>query len=63
MFNCEVKEESELRVYNELGAMVYEAKLIVGENKIDLMHLKSGLYFAHVQGKSSKVIYKIFKEE
>ncbi len=63
MYKCEVNEESELWVFNELGVMVYEAKLIVGENKLDLRHLKSGLYFAHVQSKSSKVIYKIFKEE
>jgi hypothetical protein len=63
IFDCNVKEDNELRVFNQLGVLVYEAKLVLGENKIDLRHLKSSLYFAHTQGKSSKVIYKIFKEE
>jgi hypothetical protein len=63
IFNFVTSESSALKVFNEMGIMVYEIILAQGENKIDLQHLKRGLYFAHTQSRSSKVIYKIFKEE
>jgi len=62
-FNFVTTEQSELKIFNELGSLVYEGFLQKGENKINLHYLNKGFYVAQVFNLTQKVVFKIFKEE
>jgi hypothetical protein len=42
--------EGNLKIYNALGKLVYEQKSAIGEQKLDLNFLDSGLYFLGMEG-------------
>ena len=62
-FTFVTPQVSELKIFNELGDLVFETNLQALENQINLVHLKRGVYFARVFSKTATITFKLFKDE
>jgi len=50
IFNIEIEKPGKLKIYNTLGALVYETNFTeAGNFKIDIAHLANGIYHVKTQ--------------
>ncbi|MGG7036433.1 MAG: T9SS type A sorting domain-containing protein [Flavobacterium sp.] len=57
-----VKESyNNIRVYNILGAKIYEGSLLKSLNQIDLSNVPTGYYVAHISGEENSTTVKLIK--
>jgi hypothetical protein len=57
-----MNNNSYLRIYNSLGALVYSAELKKNNVKIDLSNLATGLYFLKFENQNKLSVKKIIKK-
>lgn len=61
-FTMHTETEMDIKIYNVLGALILEKKLIKGDNSIDLKSFGKGLYFGHVSNQKGKGTVKLIVE-
>ncbi|MCC6370799.1 MAG: T9SS type A sorting domain-containing protein [Bacteroidia bacterium] len=61
-FTIQTESEMGIKIYNMLGALILEKKLIKGDNSIDLKSFGKGLYFGHVSNQKGKGTVKLIVE-
>ena len=55
--NVETEQAIGLKIYNETGQLVYETDSLIGEKKLDISALKSGIYvIKYSSSKGSKAL-------
>lgn len=61
--NFNSDEEKSIKIYNALGAIIYQEKLKIKVHTFNLSHFENGIYFIEVEEDGSKVNQKIIIEQ
>jgi hypothetical protein len=57
-----IEKEATLKIYNSIGALVYQNTLTVDRMEIDLTNYTTGIYFIKINSADTEIIRKIIKQ-
>lgn len=62
IFSVDVKQETEIVLYNNLGALVFNKKVKAGKSEIDIRNFANGMYYLRVVSNNISRVVKLVKE-